>query len=149
MNIVPISNLSIRLFFFKYSTFSIIKCTTVLQDISSWKYVYICNKNEAVTLKDFSTSSKCKSCYLWPVWWLILTSGGQNNHKLVINTPDLHEVWVLKCHSIHNHIFLYSLTHPAYSVARSKISLYIIFLLQSFGIWNGCTVNLHKNPNSA
>ena len=24
--------------------------------------------------------------YLWTVWWLM--PGGQNNHKLVINTPD-------------------------------------------------------------
>ena len=40
------------------------------------------------------------------VGWFCPMSGGQNNHKLVINTPDLHELWVLKFHFTHNHISL-------------------------------------------
>ena len=38
--------------------------------------------------------------------WFCPTSGGKNNHKLLINKPDLHNLSVLKFHSIHDHIFL-------------------------------------------
>ena len=39
--------------------------------------------------------------------WFCTRSGGQNNPKLVINSPDLHKLRVLKFHSIHNRIFLW------------------------------------------
>ena len=42
--------------------------------------------------------------------WFCVMPGGQNNHKLVINTPDLLELGVIKCHSIYDLIFLWLLS---------------------------------------
>ena len=48
----------------------------------------------ALILKDFIMNNKGKSNYSWSVWCLILLS--KLITKLVINKPDLDEMWVVK-----------------------------------------------------
>ena len=49
-------------------------------------------------------------CYDQFDGWFCTMQGEQNNHKLVINTPDLPNLWVLKFHSIHDLTFLWLLS---------------------------------------
>ena len=68
--------------------------------------------------------------------WFCPTPGEQNNLKLVNNTPDLHQLWVLKFHSINDlpfvwmcvsfsAVFLPFLTRLSSIIARCNRSLYM------------------------